>query len=214
MNTKHTYYPAIVLFGCILVSYSFISRRWITVRYGEVIPLHSLVMEKSSVTLHVGSATDVTWRFPSNVTGVYRHERYRHKLILNNLIEADSGIYSCHGTFSDGQIFYHLAFINVYKEPYPGMVFPYPHIEASEGDSVKLACGSVKPVKWIGLQHYLKGSNELHLNQLKVNDSGPFLCIGVTEDNEVFHEITAVIVNASVQVIPGNFSDLIGDDIF
>ena len=216
MNKKHTYYPVIVLFGCILISLSLGTSndwRWIPVRYGEIVPLHSIVSENSSITLYVGSAAYVTWRFPSNASSVYRHKRYGHKLILNNLIESDSGAYSCYGKYSDGQVFYRVAFVDVYRRPDPGMVLPYPFVEASEGDSVKLACGSVKPVKWIGLQHYLKGNNELRLNQLKVNDSGPFLCIGVNENNEVFHETTGVTVNTLVEVVPGNYSDLIGEDM-
>ena len=207
-----------MLFGCILIPHYLIGTasdwRWIPLRYGEVIPPRSLVSEKSSVTLYVGSAATVNWSFPNNASGVYRHKRYRRKLILNNLLESDSGAYSCYGKFSDGRVFQRFVFIDVYKQPDPGMVLPYPLVEASEGDSIKLACGSVKPVRWIGLQHYLKGNNELHLNRLKVNDSGPFLCIGVTKANEVFHEMTGVIVNPLVEMIPGNFIDLIGQDIF
>jgi len=166
-----------------------------------------MVAEKSSVTIYVGSASNVSWRFPAHAVGFYRHVKHPYKLVLKDLLERDSGIYSCFGKFSDGHIFQLVAFLDVYKNLASGNVLPYPQVVASEGDSVTLTCGSVKPVKWVGLHQYIKGSNELHLTHLKREDSGPFVCIGVTESNEIFHATTKVIVDAYVEVIPGNSSD-------
>ncbi len=210
MSREHPFQSAIALSQLILLSRSLIgnANQWgrIIVKHGEIVPVHSIVAEMSSVTLYAGSPTNVSWIFPSYVAHPYRHLKLPRQLILNNLVEDDSGFYTCFGMFSDGKMFFSLGYIEVYKKPDPGVLVPYPLVVASVGGSVKLNCASVKPVKWIGLQHYETGGNELSLGQLKRSDSGPFLCIGVTGFNEIFHRTTRVIVNPFVEVIPGNFT--------
>ncbi len=107
-------------------------------KHGEIVPVHSIVAEMSSVTLYAGSPTNVSWIFPSYVAHPYRHLKLPRQLILNNLVEDDSGFYTCFGMFSDGKMFFSLGYIEVYKKPDPGVLVPYPLVVASVGGSVKL----------------------------------------------------------------------------
>ena len=180
----------------------------IKVRLGSIVPNAIAVKGGQMVTLHCGSSSPVEWVFPRHVNISNRYVQFGNSITFKNLQRADTGIYCCSGKFSEDDRFYEAASIRIVNGPISGLVLPS-RVEATEGSSVVLECGSIKPVKWIGLQLYVHNSpnNKLILNQLKKSSSGPFMCIGVNEKSEVFHQVVRVIVDGFVEVIQRSFID-------
>ncbi len=178
----------------------------IKVRLGSIVPNAVVVKGGQMVTLHCGSSSPVEWIFPRHVNVSKRCVQFGNSITFKNLQKADTGIYHCAGELSVGESFYKASSIRIANNLIPGTVLPS-RVEATEGSSVVLECGSIKPVKWIGLQLYVHNSpnNKLILEQLKKSSSGPFMCIGVNDKREVFHQVVKVIVDGFVEVIQRSF---------
>ena len=71
-----------------------------TIEYGTISPSHQAVYEGSNVFIICNSSKKTTW------TKNKKKIRNRHSVVNNtifmlyNVLEEDSGIYTCHGTFS------------------------------------------------------------------------------------------------------------------
>ncbi len=102
-------------------------------------------------------------------------------------------------------MFYQLAYVIVYSVVDYEVVLPS-RVEVQEGKSVRLVCGSVKPVVWgsinqsIGEQSH--ENNILFLQNLRKEHSGRYLCRGVNLEREIFHTFALVIVEPIVKKIP------------
>ncbi len=78
-------------------------------------------------------------------------------------------------------------------------------IEVPTGNSVKLSCTSFERAEWFGIniynQNYSTQLNELILYNIRVEDSGPYVCRGFRRDLHVFHSYAHVIVDGYVHRI-------------
>ena len=189
--------------------------RKIRVIYGDVLPKRIIVGICGSVKLYCGSSAPVVWRFPDHFTvsrqnSVLRHIQRSSSIVLKKLSTSDSGHYCCVGNYVDGTAFYNCAVVKVVKMLTPGVIVPS-WIDVSNGKSVRLNCGSIKPVKWIGIHTFFKSrsteDNYLIFNKIEKGKSGQYLCIGINQNKNVFHKTVRIIVDGSVIMVPGNLSE-------
>ncbi len=190
------------------VSLSSSNENWrqIKVLYGTIVPSFIVVFEGQSASLHCAGDKPVIWHFPREVNFEYSNVE-RFTVILHNL--TDSGVYTCCGEFATGQQFCEITFVQVEKNPPFGMIVPS-RVEVAEGSTIKLTCGSIKPVKWFSLNNtpnmYLDG-NSLIIDSINRNHSGPYLCRGFKANGTIFHQTVKVIVDGYLEIIPRSFHE-------
>ncbi len=190
------------------VSLSSSNENWrqIKVLYGTIVPSSLVVFEGQSASLHCAGDKPVTWYFPGEINFEYPNVE-RFTVILHNL--TDTGIYTCSGEFATGQQFCEVTFVQVEKNPPIGMIVPS-RVEVAEGSTIKLTCGSIKPVKWFSLNNtpnmYLEG-NSLIIESINRNYSGPYLCRGFKANGTIFHQTVKVIVDGYLEIIPRPFHE-------
>ncbi len=185
--------------------------REIFIKYGGIVPSITWVLVGDSVTLHCGSSVPVTWTFKPYIGPASyeilpdRHCLGNYSVILNHLQLEESGFYRCRGYFSDGEAFREVAFVVVSDTVNIGFVLPT-RVEVPQGGSVKLVCGSLKPVEWTlfnrTIKYHTHENNTLILKKLKKENSGHFLCRGVNLQKEIFHRSALIIVDPIIQQIP------------
>ncbi len=109
------------------------------------------LLEGMKVKLYCGSSSPLNWSFTrlnwsSNWDGGVWLNIPLLTLGRTYTFMNDSGLYNCFGKY-DYVLFFHFSSVKVYTEVLRGQVLPN-WMVTSEGDSVILSCGSIKPVEW------------------------------------------------------------------
>ncbi len=175
----------------------------------SVLPRAVIVLEGTPVTAYCGSSSPVNWTFFSFNTNIRgRHTSLHHKhlvgyknITLVDLVERDSGLYYCHGTYLNSS-FQKFIKVNVKSRMPRNQIVPS-LIEVSIGSAVTLKCGSEKRVEWFGAhiqkQNRSIGRNSLTLYNMQKQHSGLYICRGYT--NFIFHSSSTVFVGSLVERI-------------
>ena len=169
------------------------------------------IFENSSVTIYCGSSSPVKWSYVPYVkndpfseiefTISMRHRRGYKNISLINLLHNESGIYTCEGTH--GNHFFRKSLYVLVDLARVGQVIPN-WIEVPSGNSVKLSCMSFNRAEWFGINIHNQNAtqlNELILYNIRVEDSGPYVCRGFRHGLNVFHAYAHVIVDGYVDRI-------------
>lgn len=212
-------YNSIFIFDCNLGFVFGKDWRRIVVYKKSIQPQSVKLLENNQVTLYCGSTTSrAYWTFSPNISSPFANHRPRSEITsqhsqgfnwitISKPLENDTGYYFCKGTHKF-RAFQDFTFLMVYKETPLGLVLPS-WIEVAEGDSVTLACGSVKPVKWFSVHFHDQNSttqgNSLTLHSLKKEHSGRYSCRGIDNDSlqyRVFHGYALIIVDGYAEFTP------------
>lgn len=120
-----------------------------------------------------------------------------------NTFMNDSGLYNCFGKY-DYVLFFHFSSVKVYTEVLRGQVLPN-WMVTSEGDSVILSCGSIKPVEWFSAHSYRQNetleSNTVTIHNIKRENSGPYVCRGVNVLRNIFHDTALIVVYSDFDIV-------------
>ena len=195
--------------------------REITLFLEDVVPPRIDVFENASVIFYCGSLSAVSWslkpiltdnlmpssrRYPVST----RHLKGIKTITLVNLLSNDSGMYYCKGT-GKNKTFVRMFYVKVWGNVRYGKVIPN-WVEVTEGNSVTLTCGSVKPVLWTSVHFDVQNKsfqgNSLTLYNLEKDHSGRYMCRGVVQHklkkydwsstNNIFHSWAIIIVDGFV----------------
>ncbi len=175
-------------------------------------PNGATVFEGATINVYCGSSSPVNWTFhhnydirPRNI-GLpvsNRHIKGDKNITLVHLEVNDSGDYYCHG-MANNEHFSIQIYIEVTRIVIVGIVIPN-WVEAEEGSSATLHCGSVKRVMWNGVhlssQNKTIRGNIITLYNLKKEHSGRYFCRGFDMEG-IFQESAYVLVDAYVARIP------------
>ncbi len=182
----------------------------------HVYPEYVDVLEGMKVKLYCGSSSPVNWSF----TPLYWSLAWKLTLPLHtlagrflvsdrivtimNILKNNSGHYNCEGKY-DRVPFFHSSPVKVYTEVLYGQVLPN-WMVTYEGDSVRLSCGSIKPVEWFSTHFYSQNttleSNTVTIHDIRKEHSGPYVCRGVSVLRNIFHDTALIIVNSYFDIVP------------
>ncbi len=216
----HSLLPSTKLIIMCLYSYKTISvfgqRDWrlILVPAYHVYPDLVEVLEGMKVTLYCGSSIPVIWTFtPQNSNAGVRLKLPLYTLgrsvvsdqivTVMNTPKNESGYYNCEGRY-DNLYFFHYSSVKVFTEVLYGQVLPN-WMVTSEGDSVTITCGSIKPVEWFSAHSYRQNetleSNTVTIHNIKRENSGPYVCRGVNVLRNIFHDTALIVVYSDFDIV-------------
>ncbi len=162
-------------------------------------PIYSIFVRRNYIQLAIFSFMGDTSPLPdSNI-------QQNNSIILTNLKISDSGVYHCYGTYrtQSGMIrnFMNYFRLVVYPRNVTGIVLPsVTHVY--EGENVTLFCGSSRVSEWYFTrsgQDVQIANNELFLYNVRKEDSGSYLCRGVTSYTvRTFQSIAYLFVGTRV----------------